>query len=363
VHKVVHMATNHSPFDTRIFLKECRTLADNGYHVTFVVPHDKDEMRDGVQIRAVPLPKTRRERMTKTTWQVFRAALAEQAVIYHFHDPELLPFACLLKLYGKRVVYDMHEYYPEQILSKYWLPRWSRRVVAIVIAALETLTTAIFDAVVVVNHIPRRLPRHKAHPIRNYPILAGWPKPESYIDRPYSVAYVGGISPIRGALEMLKALEHLDSVEVALAGPFQPPSFAEELKRHPEWRRVAYHGLLAPHEVQELLVRSKIGMVTLHPVPNYLIALPVKLFEYMAAGMPVVVSDFPLWREIVEGAGCGLLVDPLKPAEIAQAITWLLEHPKEAEAMGQRGQHAVQTRYNWKAEGQKLCEVYKRLLC
>ena len=113
--------------------------------------------------------------------------------------------------------------------------------------------------------------------------------------------------------------------------------------------------------VKELLNSARAGLVLLHPRINYVDALPIKLFEYMAVGIPVIASDFPLWRTIVDGANCGILVDPMKPEQIAKAIDWLLDNPREARKMGERGRRAVLERYNWSLEEKKLIELYDKL--
>jgi glycosyltransferase involved in cell wall biosynthesis len=124
---------------------------------------------------------------------------------------------------------------------------------------------------------------------------------------------------------------------------------------------VEHLGLLDRPQVAQLLARAKIGMVLLHPTANYLNAQPVKLFEYMSVGLPVIASDFPLWRGIVESAGCGLLVDPLDPVTIARALVWLLRHPAEAREMGRNGERAVAEKYNWERESESLVSAYAHL--
>ena len=151
-------------------------------------------------------------------------------------------------------------------------------------------------------------------------------------------------------------------VRLQLAGEFDSQQHKQQLTSLPGWQSVDYHGWASRPQVAELLGNVRAGLVLFHPLPNHLDAQPNKMFEYMAAGLPVIASDFPLWREIVEGAGCGLLVDPQDPAAIAAAISWVASHPDEAEAMGRRGRQAVEEKYNWEQESAKLIQLYERLL-
>jgi len=366
--KVVHLTSVHPPFDSRVFYKECRTLAEAGYEVVLVASHDQDEMVEGVRIRAVPKSRGRVERITRTVKQVYRAALAEDAKVYHFHDPELIPVGFLLKQRGKKIVYDVHEDVPKDVLSKYYLPRPFRRSIAMLAAAVETLGATIFDAVVTaIPAIARRFPPRKTVVIQNFPMIDELFDAEAYpyVERPPHVAYVGGIAEIRGAREMVRAMSFLPTsldAQLVMAGSFSPPELEKQLGHVPGWERTQYIGWLTRNEVAHLLGRVRGGLVLFHPEANNVEAQPTKLFEYMSAGIPVVASDFPLWREIVDGAGCGLLVNPLSPQAIADAVRWLLEHPGEAEAMGRRGRDAVLSRYNWGLEKTKMLQLYDDLL-
>ena len=232
---------------------------------------------------------------------------------------------------------------------------------------MEAFCELVFDGIAAATPvIARRFTQKKTFNIQNFPML--WESIHSearpYAERSPMVAYAGGIGAIRGAREMIAAMNLLPKslgARLVLAGVFFPPELEAELRRMPEWERVEFVGWKSQSEVKDLLTESRAGLVLFHPAPNHTEAQPNKLFEYMAAGIPVIASDFPLWRQIVEEAGCGMLVDPLEPRAIAASIQWILEHPQQAEAMGRRGQDAVRARYNWNNEAQKLLELYEGL--
>jgi len=366
--KICHLTSVHPPFDTRIFYKECRTLAQAGYEVVLVVQHDKNDVIDGVRIKAVPKPKNRRERMTKTVWQVYKAAVAENADIYHFHDPELIPVGIMLKLKGKKVIYDVHEDVPKDILTKYWIPSFLRRTASASASLFEKIGSKFFDGIIAATTtIADKFPLDKTAAVQNFPMLNELVTPDAtpYPDRPNNIVYVGGIAALRGIREMVQAVELLPETlkaRLCLAGVFSPAELYNDICAMPGWARVEFLGWQSREQVAALLGRVRVGLVLFHPAPNHCDSQPNKLFEYMSAGVPVIASNFPLWRKIIEGAGCGLVADPLDPHVIASAIEWLLTHPDEAEAMGKKGQEAVRKLYNWEHEAKALINCYERLM-
>lgn len=367
--KIVHLATTHRVDDARIFQKECQTLARAGYEVVYVVPSERDEVIHGVQVRAVPRPTNGKERMTQTVWHVYRRALEEgEHTICHLHDADLLPIGFMLKLQGRTVVYDAHEDTPRQMLHQHWIPRPLRRFVGLAYAGAERLAGYVFDAIVAaVPAIAQRYPPEKTILVRNFPLLEEQAERASvpYSERPAIVTYLGGITRARGAEEMVRAVGLLPpalSAELHLAGSFHPADLVDELAALPGAARMRLLGWIDRSGVADLLASSRVGLVLLHPTPQYTIAYPVKLFEYMAAGIPVVASDIPLWRGIIEKAGCGLTVNPFDVEAIAETVRWLLEHPVQAGEMGQRGREAVFRHYNWASEGERLVELYTHRL-
>jgi len=369
---IIHFSTVHSRADTRIRIKQVASLAGSlevpvALYVQDGKCNERDEAR-GINVIDTGGPSGGRlARMTQGAWRMYRVVRYALPSVAHFHDPELIWVGLLLKLSGIKVIYDVHEDVPRQILGKHWLHPWLRRPIAAMVEVLEWFAAKVFDGIVTATPtISRRFPAQKTVTVQNFPILAELVLPERkpFADRPPHVVYVGGITAERGVREMVKAVSRVENPQarLQLGGTFTPTVLEDEVRALNGWDRVVSHGWMGRNDVAEVLGNVRAGLVLFHPAPNHMDAQPNKMFEYMAAGLPVIASDFPLWRSIIEGAGCGLLVDPMNPRAIAEAIDWVIDHPEEAEAMGQRGRKAVEEKYNWENEAETLVNFYKQLL-
>lgn len=325
-----------------------------------------DELRDGVRIVDAGSGRGRLDRMLWATRRVAAHALALDADACQLHDPELLPAGLRLRRAGLRVVFDAHEDVPAQLLDKPYLAPAAARVLARLYARYERYACSRLDGLLAATpHIRDRLARcnPRTVDVANFPLPGefaaghGW---ESRTD----VCYVGSISAIRGIRELVQACGMLRTpvpVRLALAGSFAEPALAREVALLPGWQRVQALGHLDRAGVSRVMANAFAGLVTLLPTASYRDALPVKMFEYMAAGIPVIASDFPRWRAIVESSDCGLCVDPRDPAAIAAAIDRLAQDPSLARRMGANGRRAVEQTYNWDNEAHKLVRFYADL--
>lgn len=364
------MTVGHPRFDTRIWVKEISTLVAAGYEVEYCVADGAgNESRDGVLIRDFG-----HIREGGGAWHrigtMARVALhcrVGRGSWLQFHDGIFLPFALLLALGGRRVIYDVHEDYPRQVLNSRF-PVWFKRIWSAGMSAMERLASSLFDGFVVATPtIANRFPVNKTVCVANFPRIEEF---ASLVHRPsISVSttpvgiYIGLLAEVRGLNEMIDAIGEIDHafpLRLRLGGRYSPPDLETAVISRPGWERVDFLGWLNRSQVAVELGNARFGLVLLHPTVNYVDAYPVKLFEYMAAGIPVIASDFPLWREIVESAECGLLVDPLDTKAIAKAMKYLAHDADAAVAMGGRGREAVERRYNWTREGMKLVEAFER---
>lgn len=364
--KIVHLTSAHPRNDTRIFIKQCRTLAQHGYDVTLVVADDQgEERREGVTITDVGRLPGRIKRIFTTTRRVRDKALSLDADIYQLHDPELLPVGLALKRRGKKVIFDSHEDVPRQLLSKPYLGPVSSRVLSLAFALVERYACSRFDGIIAATPFIRdKFLKFKPGTVdvNNFPLVGELESAAPWSHKRNEVCYVGGIGEIRGIRELVAAGRHLQSAaRINLVGKFSEPAVEAEVRADPGWQRVNELGFLDRAGVRGVMERSLAGIVTFHRLPNHVDSHPTKMFEYMSAGIPVIASDFPLWRDIIEGNGCGICVDPADPRAIAAAIDHLAAHPEQAREMGENGRRAVLKEYNWTVQARKLTDFYGAL--
>lgn len=362
--KICHLTSAHPPYDIRIFHKECVSLAEFGYNVFLICAGAKNETKNGVNILGVKKNNSRFARMLITVWRVYKKALEVDAQVYHFHDPELMFIALFLKIKGKKVIYGVHEDLPRQILGKYWINKYLRKAISYLIENIENNVSRRLDYIIVATPFIRKRflkINNKCVDICNYPIT----KDEGFClinwkDKKDELCYVGLITKNRGIIEIIEAIEDTP-YRLNLAGKYSPESLRDELVKMRGWTNVNEFKYVGREKIIEILSNSKVGIVTLHPQINYLDSLPIKMYEYMLAGIPVIASDFPLWKEIVLGNNCGMCIDPTNPEAIAGAIQYIIDNTERAKEMGNNGLKSVTEQYNWENERLKLFEIYNSL--
>lgn len=363
--KICHMTSAHPDGDIRIFHKECVSLAEAGHEVHLVIPNSISRVEKEVHIHSFKLiTKKRIQRFLNTTKRTYQIALDIDADVYHFHDPELLPYGLKLIRKGKKVIYDAHEDVPRQILGKHWIPSFFRSLISKSFEKYENYVAKRLSYIVVSTpSIRKRFEQINSNcmDICNYPILEENSNPSKWENKFNEICYIGGITEVRGVCELVESLEFVPNVRLNLAGNYSPESFRDELIKKPSWKEVNELGFVGRNEIVEILNRSKIGMVTLYPLENYLDSLPIKMYEYMLAGIPVIASNFPYWQEIISENNCGICVDPKNPKEISNAINLILSDESNAKKMGESGRKSVLEKYNWSIEKKKLNNIYLSL--
>lgn len=371
--KVCHISSAHAPNDTRIFHKQCASLARAGYDTTFVVkakdPQSVGETTEkGVRVIQVPVDTSSRlKRMLFGAKAVYQKALEVDADIYEFHDPELLPYGLKLARRGKRVIFDSHEDYPTQIMEKGWIPAPLRRLISGAYKAYETHVVKNLDAVLFpclkngVNIFEGRAKRVVI--ISNAVMLEEVPQQLDFSHKEdRTICCTGSLTYQRGITHLIKAA-YKAGARLILAGRYESEAYQQELEAMPEYACVEYLGYLDRQGIAEVYGRSRIGMSTILNVGQYasLDNFPTKVYEYMAAGLPVIVSDYPFMRRSVQEDGFGVAVDPADVDTIAGAIQQILSDPQAAAQMAENGRQAVLHKYNWGIEEEKLLALYRSL--
>lgn len=374
---VCHLTSVHAYNDTRIFHKECVTLAQAGYDVYLIAPVDNAFREKGVNVVPAGSWGSRYYRLFVTVPRLLVKALKMKASVYHLHDPELLLITPFFLLSGASVVYDIHEDYVTSIRQKSYMPSMFRKIASSILNRLERSTSARCYQIIAERYYKERFP--DALEILNYPLLPEQgneftkkllPDHEVVFDNQYIwCLYTGNVTVDRGALLHLNLLSAQKDTAIAYIGKCSEIvaqsilSHAKALNINSDRIKMIGVESHVPRETIDYYTYSKrwLAGVALFPnTPHYTRKELTKFFEYMAAGLPILSSDFPVWKNIIEKNDCGFCVDPANLQSIEFAVNSLLDNDgNEAETMGRNGREAVYERYNWNIEEKKLLDLYR----
>ena len=367
--KVCHVTSAHRSDDVRIFQKECVSLASAGYD-TYLVAQGESREEKGVHVVGIGenAPASRIRRMTEFSGKIYKKALELDADIYHLHDPELLPYGLKLKKKGKRVIFDSHENTLEQMREKAYIPTALRPLVSNFYSSYAKRVFKHMDALISVTpHIIDQLRAVNPNTwmITNYPLLRAATDTSKRNHDEFILCFSGGIDQQWSHGAIIDCIAGDPAVTYELCGSGEE-AYINELKAKAGWKNVRFHGKVSHDEALNIQRNADVGMAILQPGRNTGFMTGTigntKLFEYMMSEIPVICTDFDLWKNIINEYDCGICVASDKPEEILEAIRYLRRNSEKAKQMGANGRKAVEQEFNWETQEEKLTELYKKII-
>jgi glycosyltransferase involved in cell wall biosynthesis len=361
------ISTVHDTYDTRIFYKQIASLR-RCYRVIYFSPVAGAPEQDWI----VPLYKSSSKLgRLRTHFSLIVRLQGVRADLYLLHDPELLPLGIVMSALGKKVVWDMHEDTYNDIFTKSYLAPVIRRLVAWVYLLMQSLAYRVLKGFILAEDLYGNyfVGSTKTRVVHNYPLLDRLSEVGEVVKQPNSLVYIGSIGTNRGVYQLLETVAKLrariPAVRLILIGPFTDRALEEKVRRLIRERRiegnVEIRGPVKNLEAYPIVARCMVGLALLLPEPNYTKSLPTKMFEYMALGLPVVVSDFPLWKGIVERDEAGFALDPRDTDAVAEKIHSILTDEGRYSTLSRNARKAA-SRYSWETESAALLLFVSGLL-
>lgn len=368
------MTSVHQRYDGRILKKECVSLARNGYDVTLIVADNKDdEIYNGVKITSIKfIPRNRFDRILHAKKKIFAKALSLDAHIYHFHDPELIPVGLALLKKGKKVIYDSHEDYPKDIrYKKAWLPLIGRWLISHTFALYEKYASECFSAIISVTpQIVDRFLKFNQNTflITNYPLFV----PEEDLNVTSKKQSEKILACFAGIVDFpwvqdnfILAIQNTD-IEYLIAGSLGKASSLERLESLDTNNQIKYVGVIPQEKVWNIYKKASIGVAIAGYDPtefNKEGSIGVnKLFEYMMFGLPVICTDFTLWKAVIDKWKCGFAINPNNIESLHNLAEYICKNPNILIEMGKRARQAAIAEYNWPTQESVLLSVYRNIL-
>lgn len=367
--KICHLTSVHPRNDTRIFIKECHSLAkQKQYEVCLIVTDGKgDTYINNIHIYDIGRSKGRINRVLFTTRKVLKKAIDLNCDIYHFHDPELIPIGIKLKKLGKKVIFDIHENIALQISDKTYIVKPLRKIFSIIYRRYEKFALRKFDYLVLAEESYMKYYQELSKNIivvLNMPDMRPFEKFSNQNRNKNELFYIGDISIERGLDITIEAISQLKEkypeIMMHYIGSYEP-SLIKSLNLNHINDNIKFYGRLSLFDGLEYSRSAKVGLSVLKPIQNYIKSYSTKIFEYMALGLPVITSNFPLYKDVVEKYHCGICIDPLNVKELVEAIEYIFSNPDEARLMGENGKNLISEKFNWSIEEAKLLGMYVEL--
>lgn len=368
--KVCHIISGYYRNDPRVFQRQCKSLKNADFDVCILTNDNiDDEILDEIPIYSCKIYWNSRIRiLLNAKKQFLERAIEIDADIYQMHSPELLSLGLALKKEGKIVIYDAHEDLPMHILEKEWIPRIIRNPISVFVKYYMNRVLKKYNEIVsphqhVVDKLKLINPNTtlitnfaKFGPLINYDL-------SHYLNRENSICYSGTVYLHSNQEFILEAISNINNLKYQIVG-FIDENYKKQLSERNGFEKLQFLGRIPWEELNNFYSKSLIGMVII----DYKLNLGYrrgtyavnKIFEYMEAGLPIICTDYDLWKEIVDKYDCGICVEPNNAKQIEEAIQFLISNKEKAYQMGQNGRKAVLLEYNWSTQEKEYLRIFKK---
>jgi len=373
----------HCASDTRIFRKEVMTLLNAGYKVLYYTNQCSQDISSGNEQESIfshnnlTVIYNKGFNIEKRIGRFLRSFgmffwINKRCKVYHFHDPDLIVCGAFLKILGKKVIYDVHENYIDNISEKPYLSGFVRKVLSSLYKFFENLFCRRYNMIIAAT--PSIKASYDIRRYRNVNVIYNFPKRQELLSsldserspKEDTFIYVGGLTEIRGITNLVNALEianSIKSINLVLAGPISPPLYKKELESLAGWKNVKYLGTISRSQMAREFSQAMCGICIFKPLKNHVEAMPNKIFEYMSAGLPILCSHFDLWKELVVLTNTGYVCDPEDVNSIANALVSISNlSKKELQEKGKSGIDLIETKYSWENEEKELLNIYQNMI-
>ncbi len=363
IYDVVHVSTVHQWNDPRILSKECQSLAKAGYKVGLIITDPQKDSMYGVDLIGLKRRRNRWFRMSLGVFEAFRKVHRSGASIVHFHDPELIPLGLIARLLGYQVIFDVHEDYVTSIKTvSRTIPRGLRGFFSAVYQLTIPVQKMAFNIIIAEEYYAETYP--DATPVRNFPDLSlffDYQTKERSAPGTVRLIYSGNVTLARGACHHETLVNALPGASLTMVGRCHA-DLVEGLQSNPQVS-LPSDGSFVPFEdiVESYDKDWTAGLAIFPETDHYTRKALTKLYEYAAAGIPVVCSDFPVWKKLVEENGLGLCVPPDDVEAQKKAVLKLSKDKVLYEKFSRLGRQFAHETASWTNEAQTLIELYNQL--